>query len=413
MTRHRFSPLLAGALAFVVLAAACSSSSGGDTASTNPGSDSTEQSVPTTVPAPVRETLHLPVTPAGERPPQFLVVSFDGAGGQPLWAYWRDVGRRANASFTFFLSGIYLLDPSNKEHYQPPRHSAGASGIGFNDPPAGADPWQEISALLGNLDEAWFEGHEIGSHFNGHFCGTSSSAVGAWTTADWTQEINEFNKLLTNVAVFNPLPPDAPVLPFGPADIKGARTPCLEGQKDQLYAAEVAAGYRYDASGTGVQFNWPKRVGDGLWDMPVAAIPMVGRSFNTLMLDYNFYANQSGGTRGDPAQFPAWEEQTRVSWQNAFDAAYTGNRAPVIVGNHFNEWNGGIYKQALTDLVLNNCGRPEVYCISHVELADWLDAEPADALASFQAGSFPKVGPDGLPVPTSSIPATATTTKSR
>jgi len=39
------------------------------------------------------------------RPPQFLVVSFDGSGGTQLWPYWRDVARRAHAHFTFFVSG--------------------------------------------------------------------------------------------------------------------------------------------------------------------------------------------------------------------------------------------------------------------------------------------------------------------
>src|SRR5256885_2082586 len=45
--------------------------------------------------------VHRPVPP--RRPPQFVVVSFDGAGGSALWEYWRSVARRANAHFTFFV----------------------------------------------------------------------------------------------------------------------------------------------------------------------------------------------------------------------------------------------------------------------------------------------------------------------
>src|SRR5439155_18309530 len=44
------------------------------------------------------------------RPPQFVVVSFDGSGGDRLWPHWRSVARRAHARFTFFVSGVYLLD---------------------------------------------------------------------------------------------------------------------------------------------------------------------------------------------------------------------------------------------------------------------------------------------------------------
>ncbi len=373
--------------------------------SANSKPDPTPSVESTTEPPRVRETLALAPTAEGERPPQFVVVSFDGAGGRPLWAYWREVAERSGASFTFFL--IYLLEPSTRDLYEPPRNPVGASAIGFIGATDDEPPWSEVDALLHNLDEAWFEGHEIASHFNGHFCGASSSAVGAWSTADWLLEIAEFDDFLTNYVTNNDMPADTIRLPFGPADIKGARTPCLEGQPSQLYPAELAAGYRYDASRTGEQFDWPDRVEGGLWNMPVAAIPVSGRNYRTLMLDYNFYANQSGGERGDPARYPEWRAQTLQSWQDAFDAAYTGNRAPVIVGNHFNEWNGGIYKDALTDFVLANCGRPETYCISHVELADWLDAQSPESLDAFQAGAFTRVDVDGVPVPTTTTSAPA------
>src|SRR5438128_5751401 len=48
--------------------------------------------------------------PVPLRPLQFVVVSFDGSGGARMWGYWRAVARRAHAHFTFFVSGVYLLD---------------------------------------------------------------------------------------------------------------------------------------------------------------------------------------------------------------------------------------------------------------------------------------------------------------
>src|SRR5437016_1218274 len=62
---------------------------------------------------------------------QFVVVSFDGSGGIRLWPYWRAVARRAHAHFTFFVSGVYLLDWAHSRLYRPPRHEPGRSDIGF------------------------------------------------------------------------------------------------------------------------------------------------------------------------------------------------------------------------------------------------------------------------------------------
>src|SRR5262249_29521241 len=45
----------------------------------------------------------------GEKPPQFIVVSFDGAGSHQKWQFWQDVAGQANMRFTAFLSGVYLV----------------------------------------------------------------------------------------------------------------------------------------------------------------------------------------------------------------------------------------------------------------------------------------------------------------
>src|SRR5438034_730025 len=62
---------------------------------------------------------HLPPAPRNKRPPQFVVVSFDGSGGIRLWPYWRSVARRAGAHFTFFVSGVYLLPERLRRRYHP------------------------------------------------------------------------------------------------------------------------------------------------------------------------------------------------------------------------------------------------------------------------------------------------------
>src|SRR5881398_355852 len=71
------------------------------------------------------------------RPPQFVVVSFDGSGGIRLWPYWRAVARRAGAHFTFFVSGVYLVPDTKRLRYRAPRHRAGESDIWFARPDLG------------------------------------------------------------------------------------------------------------------------------------------------------------------------------------------------------------------------------------------------------------------------------------
>src|SRR3954453_19519649 len=93
------------------------------------------------------------------RPAQFLVVSFDGSGGVKLWPYWRSVARRADAHFTFFVSGVYLLDRAHSSLYHPPRPAAGASDIGFAFSEDGLEPRQVVGGMLRQIASAYREGN--------------------------------------------------------------------------------------------------------------------------------------------------------------------------------------------------------------------------------------------------------------
>jgi len=79
--------------------------------------------------------------PAGSagRPPQFLVVSFDGAGDAIELREWIAAGDRFDARFTFFLSGVYLLAGDQSVRYRPPQHGRGASDIGWATSARGSD----------------------------------------------------------------------------------------------------------------------------------------------------------------------------------------------------------------------------------------------------------------------------------
>ncbi|MEU6210132.1 hypothetical protein ABZ891_09505 [Streptomyces sp. NPDC047023] len=323
----------------------------------------------------------------GEKPPQFVVFSWDGAGedSQKLFSHFREVGKQYNARMTYFLSGVYMLPEEKRSLYTAPQHGPGRSDIGFGDLKGIRDTADQVRL-------AWLEGNEIGTHFNGHFCGPEGG-VGTWSVEEWKSEIDQAKSFVkswrTNAGL-----KDVQALPFDyDKELIGARTPCLEGQKNFMLAAK-GMGFRYDSSGISKQI-WPKKT-DGLWDIPLQLVPMPGRAFDTLSMDYNYMVNQSGTTsQGDPSQHAYWGEQMRDGLRQAFDRVYQGNRAPLIIGNHFESWNGGTYMRAVEDSIKTMCTKPEVRCVPFRELVDWLDVQDPKALEwmrTLDVGETPKEG---------------------
>jgi hypothetical protein len=294
-----------------------------------------------------------------------VISSYDGSGGARLWKYWRGVAKRAHAHFTFFVSGVYLVDWAHHDRYAPPENPRGTSAIGFAPDAA----W--IAAMRMQIALGYRDGNEIGTHYNGHFCGPGG--VGTWTAADWGNELDQFDGFLFG---------SGPKLPFGPAAIVGGRTPCLEGNLDALYPVLAKRGFRYDASRTALLGTWPAER-DGIWSFPLLEVPFIGHTFRVVSMDYNFMANQIDES---PAKIE--NETYRTLW-NAFRASYLGNRAPLSLGNHFETWESWAYDHALTRFLVRACGLPEVRCASFRELANWLDAQSSRRLARFRAGRFP------------------------
>jgi hypothetical protein len=308
----------------------------------------------------------------GEKPPQFVVFSWDGAleNGDHLFSRFRQVARESDAHMTFFLSGMYLLPKYKSDLYQPPMHKRGSAAISF--------PTDEhIRETLEQLRGAWQEGNEIGSHFNGHFCGAKGG--GEWTTQQWKSEAEQAYSFVeqwkTNTG-FTDIEP----LPFDyDEELAGGRAPCLEGQKN-LIPAIKSLGWRYDASSPGDFQIWPSKI-DGIWNFPLQLVPYPESEKQVLSMDFNFLFNQSGdSTEGDPAKYAEWERLTREGYLNGFERVYNGSRAPLFIGNHFETWNGGIYMQAIEDVMRSVCKRQGVRCVSFKQLADWLDAQDPKVL---------------------------------
>ncbi|MEU2597887.1 hypothetical protein ABZ678_16290 [Streptomyces hirsutus] len=335
----------------------------------------------------------------GEKPPQFVVFSWDGAGedSQKLFSHFREVAKKNDATMTYFLSGVYMLPEEKRDLYRPPQHSPGRSDIGFNDA-------EGIAATVEQLRLAWLEGNEIGTHFNGHFCG-ADGGVGEWSVAEWKDEIAQAKWFVKAWKTHTGMKNEAP-LPFDyDKELIGARTPCLEGQENFMKAASEL-GFRYDTSGVNNQV-WPKKK-QGLWDLSLQLVPFPGHSFEQLTMDYNFMVNQSGTTtQGDPAKHELWGDQMRDGLLAGFRRAYDGNRAPLIIGNHFESWNGGAYMRAVEETVEAVCTKPDVRCVSFRQLADWLDAQDPqtlEKLRTLNVGESPKQGWKSF-LPTAPAPA--------
>ncbi|WP_438483899.1 hypothetical protein [Streptomyces sp. S186] len=316
----------------------------------------------------------------GQKPPQFVVFSWDGAGevGNGLFPRFRKLAKDHNASMTFFLSGLYLLPEEKKRMYRPPNNRVGASDIPYLSD-------DHIRATLKNVRAAWLEGHEIGTHFNGHFCGEGRGSVKHWTPAQWQSEIDQAMSFVTNWRTntgFTDLDP----LPFDyHKELVGGRTPCLLGQ-DNLLPTARKLGWRYDASSPGGRQVWPTKK-QGLWDFPLQGIPFPGHSFPVLSMDYNILANQSkNSTKAPPANYPRWRKQATEAYIAGFQRAYETNRAPFFIGNHFEQWNGGIYMDAVEEALkhIADDKRKDVRLVSFRQLCDWLDAQDPQVLADLR-----------------------------
>ncbi|MGW0769743.1 hypothetical protein [Streptomyces sp. NPDC002676] len=329
---------------------------------------------------------HQPAKPepleAGQTPPQFVIFSWDGAGevGNGLFPRFLDLAKEHGASMTFFLSGLYLLPESKKRMYEPPNNPRGASAIGYL-----AD--DHIKSTLAGVRRAWLEGHEIGTHFNGHFCGETHGSVKWWTPQQWQSEIRQAKAFVqqwkTNTGWH-----DLPALPFDyDKELAGGRTPCLLGQNNLLPTAR-ALGWRYDASSPGGRQVWPvQRM--GIWDLPLQQVPFPGRSFEVLSMDYNMLANQSVNSTKAPAyNYPGWRKQSAQAYISGFQRAYETNRAPFFIGNHFEQWNGGIYMDAVEEAFKHIAREKEkgadVRLVSFKQFVDWMDVQKPEVLAKLR-----------------------------
>jgi len=327
----------------------------------------------------------------GQKPPQFLIMSFDGVGWHEKWQYWKSIEDRVQFHFTGFLSGTYMLTKDTKTKYTGPgpNRKPGQASISFSEP---ADLPVEISDLNGALAR----GDEVGTHFVGHFCLDNPPGGKDWNVSDWNNELDQFFTLVKNVDVNNGITAKLN-LPAG--EIKGERTPCLEGKKADLYPALQAHGMTYDTSITRKGLYWPTQTskyttnGYKIWEIGMSQFPIEGAVLDypshhrQTTMDYNFWYSQRHNSSDGvtPAQSAQDSAQVLATYNAMFDAVHGGNRAPLILGNHFEAWNNNAYTTALGNFVLAKCGQPDVKCVPFRDLIAWMNIQDPAVLAQLQA----------------------------
>ena len=308
------------------------------------------------------------------KPPQFVMLAFDGSLSLSFWQESRDFAKAAAArgaplKFTYFASGVYFTPESSKRSYiAPAGKGPGRSDIGFGGT-TGA-----VALRYGQLNAAASEGHEIASHGNGHFDGTR------WTADDWSSEFDQFNTLM-----FETPRDGVPASTAHSPDVVGYRAPLL-GQNAALYQMLPTLGFRYDTSKTARPNYWPEKIGD-VWNFPLGELNMSGSGRRVLSMDYNFYVAHSRGLP-DPANKAKYKQQMLDTYRGYFTSNYVGNRAPIHIGHHFSRWNGGAYWEAMQEFALEVCGQPNVRCGTYKDLLAFMDGLSPEQLADYRRQAF-------------------------
>jgi hypothetical protein len=210
----------------------------------------------------------------------------------------------------------------------------------------------------------------------------------SWSVGDWDKEFRSWSEIASKVGPNNAL---ADVkLDFSPKDVIGFRAPYL-AKGAGLYGALRSNGFRYDTSGTGHADAWPEKI-DGIWRFNLAMLKVRGRGRNTLSMDYNLFMAQLRA-KADPRRVEAAREQTLQTYLAYFKTNYTGNRAPLHIGHHFEPLQHNAYNEALKSFARAVCGLPEVRCGTYAKLADVMDGQISETLTAYRKGDFARAAP--------------------
>lgn len=305
----------------------------------------------------------------GEKPPQFVLFSFDGGGSHPHWTRVLPLAKKSNARVTAFLSGIYLLPDNRRAEYTGPGHGRGRAAISFG----GSD--DQVTLRIEDLNAAVAQGHELGTHYNGHFCDGNEPSANTWTSAQWRAELDQFFGFVRDAATRG--------LRVAEDQVKGGRTPCLEGDFDALAPVLAERGLTYDSSRTSDGITWPT-LEQGIWEfrIPVVGVPALERR-KVLLQDFDLWYALNGA-KDEPARDKEFTEVTLDTYRAAYQAAHNTNRAPLTIATHFNDWSGGAFSRATEQFMAEVCVREETVCTTYSQVVEWMRLQDPAVLDAFR-----------------------------
>jgi hypothetical protein len=300
--------------------------------------------------------------------PQFVLISYDGSKAIDLW---RDLhtfkeelkGQGKNIKYTFFINTAYFLTEDTRKFYLPPREVPGHTNIGISE------GVEDIRERIQEINTAVASGDEIAPHTTGHHSGLG------WSKEEWETEMSSFDGILFGL---DDLYPDAnlPKLNLKPQDIIGFRAPYLD-KSDGLYEMLHAnRRYRYDTSEIGTKDAWPTKDEMGLWHIPLGILFIGPQKTPVLAMDYNLYVRDSSAKDKLKKGTDAWNrahDEILAAWLEYFNRNYEKNRAPVLMGYHYGQWNDGLYWEVMKEFAREVCGKPQVNCGTFRDLVNYME----------------------------------------
>lgn len=276
-------------------------------------------------------------------------IAFDGSYSLSMWEDTLQVAKNNDVKFTYFIVGTHLLTNENRYLYINHRNQSGRSDVGFGGTK------DEVEKRLLLIYQAFKDGHEIGSHANGHYNGAE------FTKENWESELKQFDNFLRNAWEINQIennkPDDWDVI----ADnIIGFRAPLL-AMNEVGYETLVELGYKYDTSfakSIGTYFTEPY---PGIIGLPLHSIEYKEKS-KVLSMDYNFYYKDK---KNNPEAY-----ETMANSYKKYAEFSVLNNTPISIGHHFSLWNNGQYWNALKDFIKSYCNLEQYQCITKRKTLD-------------------------------------------
>jgi hypothetical protein len=300
--------------------------------------------------------------------PQFVLLSFDGSKDVLTWKETREFEREMNRdkkvlNFTYFINAAYFITPDKADLYEAPGRPRGESNIGFSE------DLKNLRQRIEQVNAAIADGDEIASHAAGHFWGSS------WTKEEWEKEFASFDDLLFGIARHYP-DTSLPILNLAPTDIVGFRAPALS-INPSLYSVLSERHFLYDSSeiSHGKNDIWPTKDKDGIWRIPLGIVFLDNGVSPVVAMDYSIRMHKTplGKLTKESPEWKTTYDDVLASYLRYFENNYKGNRAPVLIGHHFESWDDDLYFEVMKSFAREVCTKPEVRCGTFKELVSYMN----------------------------------------